>query len=456
MKTFLTFTFALVISLNSFSQTGAGRIITGDVGQELRDILDQLFNKADGLMYQADIMTKNRVKELLLGLNSFKFFIENERAKTMGDLDQLQRDMLTRIDNILAERIPNHGEISEFSALLSANFQNAINTLPFSENQYFVYDIQGIGIKHERKDLYQIRIISNLPNGSDIDVRFFVDNIQRSSLNGRSDNERYIEIPSSEFGPLFQDTSVHEVDFRLLVTKRRRLTSNRTTLIDFNTKILLFPKYPVEYKLSKICKTNRWVETNEKIRQDETITRTQDKTIELTLADTKKRINKSKIEYFDRVGYLLSIRPGCANICELLPQCCQNRGGTNNVNNGCCAMISRTPYVTSTNFSNNDRTIQVTYRSPALWGYTTPIPIYIRVGLDELIPGPDKYTPIRFINDNKFGERTFLGYGDFNTNNLGADCNKFELKVKWFYSNQWINPEPEAEIRQNAVRLKIR
>ena len=177
MKYLLILFFAISINSICFSQVGYDLLIGNDLKDDANGVIEGLYERANQLTNKVDLISKNRIQELLLGLNSFKYFIRNERIKTINDLDRIQQDALKRIDRILAERIPGDDQIEGMSALLSANFQTAMNNMPFSSKQYLIYRIDGASLKYQDKDLYKIRVTANLPDKK-LDVKFRIDNFE--------------------------------------------------------------------------------------------------------------------------------------------------------------------------------------------------------------------------------------------------------------------------------------
>ena len=434
MKYLLILFFVMPINSICFSQIAYDLLIGNDLKGDANEVIEGFYERANRLMNRVDLISKNRIQELLLGLNSFKYFIRNERIKTIGDLDRIQQDALRRIDRILAN-ISDDNQIEGLSALLSANFQTAMNNIPFSSKQYLVYRIDGVSLKYQDKDLYKIRVTANLPDKK-FDVKFRIDNSEFASKLTGSTNIREIEIEADYINSLFKDTKLVELSFQIEVTKKRLFRTD--TIINHLTTINLLPKFPIQYELNQVVKTTKLSEPI-LTRKEEIISRLQTKTITYTPEDGCKLDRDSTKLYNSKEDFFLknpvyNCVPRCPN---LSPHDCADCQARSN------ALYSRWPkLVESTPSSPNpiftEGRVQATYYSSWDPGDVT---IYLIGACRKEVDDIPESRPIKFVHD-KDG---FLKYGYYETDFLDSNFIMYELKIKYFYSNNWDRVSPKED-----------
>ena len=437
LKVSLLFSLLFSLCFNaSKSHSQLYDILIGDnLKRDAKEVINEMLNGVDALMKdalnRADYITEARLKEATLALNNFQYFISSERKKLLSDLDKERLAILKGIDQILADNIPSADELGDISALLTADIQNIVNDFNSwisSKDQFRIYKIKGISQEYKASGIYRISFIGNSFGQQDINSKIVVNGRERIIETGTSQNQVYVELQSSELNTLFKDTSTTRIPVEISSIRQKRglfkRKKKKDTLLNFKSTILLHPKYPIQYRLYEIAKTDT-LSALKFGQKKEKLTHNGRTTTIVAEVEKSKRIDSviffNPQEYIDgfkkaaekyRNSQILSEQLHFMILTEALPK---QIGG----------------WTSSAVFFDDSTKVRREYLA------LSEIPIWVEVFYRDIVPGKSKYIERHFRNS----QGNFLKNGTYVSEEFSKDYASFELNLKFFHSDwKLINP----------------
>jgi len=279
-------------------------IIGENLKRDAKEIIELLNQRMAELLNssitQLDYMSEKRMNEIDLALSNILYSVNDQRIKTLEDLDRQRLDALKRIDQILLNTIPSQQNINNFSALLTSNVQNIFNGLPFYSDKFMLTSISGTSQPFRLTSNYKIIFIGNIFNQKDIQVKVKVNQIEYD-LKSVNINHTEIEILNSELMKYFHVDSIKRITIEITAIKKIKKYFKKDKLEEvfkYEGFVSLLPKQPFQYKLTQHLNKYEWSEIKEGQSIREQVAPRSRKNFTLDVG-TNQRIVLDKTKYYD-------------------------------------------------------------------------------------------------------------------------------------------------------------
>ena len=233
-------------------------VVVGDKLQTLTDDLDRIVDQA---ARAGDHLVEKNGRMLMILTDNLKFHLDDQKTQALDRLSAEAQKALATVDRLVEETRAAQGRMLNLEDYLALDLADTLSFLPLNLSKgkaASLRRIDGYSQIYQPEGVYTFRLIGNA-FGPGFVTRVTVNQVEVRALDMRVNKAHTLEfdLPCAAVNGLFLDDRLNRVDLEITSYKAGDSTEGQP-YFSHKAKILLLPRFPVEYTLVEHRAERAW------------------------------------------------------------------------------------------------------------------------------------------------------------------------------------------------------